>query len=235
MAERELRAGVAWNQGAGERPTARVDHRRNRSALVPPLRLLPSSRQRAERSVRMVAAVLPERLVAIVDAEEYLDSVDERVAPFRRERAIARPAELDRCERGARGEKCADVLRRDRAAELAVNGLARRRRLPCSRLPRRRAASLRQRLRPGHGTQRDANAPRSDSSGPIATGTSAISVLVQAQLRLPKMFSSSRKTLSTSRKIDAASNGAARMSLLRRSRWKSTSVKPAKITSPRIE
>src|SRR5262249_26779769 len=37
----------------------------------------------------------------------------------------------------------------------------------------------------------------------------------------------------TSRKIDAARSGAARMSFVRRSRWKSTSVNAAKITSPR--
>ena len=37
-----------------------------------------------------------------------------------------------------------------------------------------------------------------------------------------------------SRKIEAASSGAVRMSWLRRRRWKSKAVKPAKITRPRM-
>ena len=52
--------------------------------------------------------------------------------------------------------------------------------------------------------------------------------------RLPKIESRSRKTFRMSRKIQAARSGAALMSLVLRSRWKSNIVKPAKITSPRI-
>src|SRR5262249_15489831 len=53
------------------------------------------------------------------------------------------------------------------------------------------------------------------------------------QFRRPKMLRKRRKTLRMSRKIDAASSGASRMSRPRRRRWKSTSVNPAKITRPR--
>ena len=49
----------------------------------------------------------------------------------------------------------------------------------------------------------------------------------------PKIVRKKRKMLRTSRKIDAASWGALLMSSLRRRRWKSKIVKPAKITSPR--
>ena len=52
------------------------------------------------------------------------------------------------------------------------------------------------------------------------------------QLRRPKIVRKKRKTLRMSRKIDAASNGATRMSLDFRRRWKSIIVKPAKITNP---
>ena len=51
-------------------------------------------------------------------------------------------------------------------------------------------------------------------------------------MRRPKIDSSSRKTFRMSRKIDAASSGAALMSWALRSRWKSYIVKPAKITRP---
>jgi hypothetical protein len=50
-----------------------------------------------------------------------------------------------------------------------------------------------------------------------------------------KMDRKNRNTFSTSRKIDAARNGAAAASVLRRSRWKSNMVNPAKITKPRTE
>ena len=50
-----------------------------------------------------------------------------------------------------------------------------------------------------------------------------------------KMFRKNRNTFSTSRKIDAASSGAAVMSVLVRSRWKSNMVNPAKITRPSTE
>ncbi len=50
-----------------------------------------------------------------------------------------------------------------------------------------------------------------------------------------KISRKNRNTFSTSRKIDAARNGAAVMSLLVRSRWKSNMVNPAKMTRPRIE
>jgi len=52
---------------------------------------------------------------------------------------------------------------------------------------------------------------------------------------LEKIRRKNRNTFSTSRKIEAASSGAEVMSLERRSRWKSTIVKPAKMTRPRIE
>jgi len=51
----------------------------------------------------------------------------------------------------------------------------------------------------------------------------------------PKIRRKNRNTFSASRKIDAAISGAEVMSFDRRSRWKSTIVKAAKITSPRIE
>ena len=55
--------------------------------------------------------------------------------------------------------------------------------------------------------------------------------------RLPeeKIRRKNRNTLSTSRKIEAAIKGAELMSFERRSRWKSTMVKPAKITRPITE
>ena len=59
-------------------------------------------------------------------------------------------------------------------------------------------------------------------------------VALAAQFRLPKIDRKNRKTLRMSRKIDAASSGAPRMSFDFRRRWKSNIVKPAKMTSPRI-
>jgi len=50
-----------------------------------------------------------------------------------------------------------------------------------------------------------------------------------------KISRKNRNTFSTSRKIDAASNGAAAMSVLVRSRWKSNMVNPAKMTRPSTE
>lgn len=50
----------------------------------------------------------------------------------------------------------------------------------------------------------------------------------------PKMERKNWKTLRMSRKIDAARSGALAMSFVVLSRWKSTIVKPAKITSPAI-
>src|SRR5689334_6491064 len=58
---------------------------------------------------------------------------------------------------------------------------------------------------------------------------------VAGQSLLPKSWSSSRKMLRMSRKIDAASVGAVRMSLALRSRWKSYAVSPAKMTRPAME
>ena len=49
-----------------------------------------------------------------------------------------------------------------------------------------------------------------------------------------KICRKNRNTLSTSRKIEAASSGAARMSFVFLNRWKSYIVKPAKITRPTI-
>ncbi len=55
--------------------------------------------------------------------------------------------------------------------------------------------------------------------------------------RLPreKIRRKNRNTFSASRKIEAAISGAESRSFERRSRWKSNMVRPAKITSPRIE
>ena len=51
----------------------------------------------------------------------------------------------------------------------------------------------------------------------------------------PNSCRKNENTLSASRKIDAAISGAESISVDRRSRWKSTMVRPAKTTSPRIE
>ena len=51
----------------------------------------------------------------------------------------------------------------------------------------------------------------------------------------PKPDSSRRNTLRMSRKIDAASSGAVLMSLLRRRRWKSNAINPAKMMRPTTE
>jgi hypothetical protein len=50
-----------------------------------------------------------------------------------------------------------------------------------------------------------------------------------------KISRKNRNTFSTSRKIDAARNGAEVMPALVRSRWKSNMVNPAKMTRPRME
>jgi len=50
-----------------------------------------------------------------------------------------------------------------------------------------------------------------------------------------KISRKNRNTFSTSRKIDAARNGAEVMSALVRSRWKSNMVNPAKMTRPSTE
>ena len=50
-----------------------------------------------------------------------------------------------------------------------------------------------------------------------------------------KISRKNRNTFSTSRKIDAARNGAVATSVLVRSRWKSNMVNPAKMTRPRTE
>ena len=50
-----------------------------------------------------------------------------------------------------------------------------------------------------------------------------------------KISRKNRNTFSTSRKIDAARNGAELMSVLVRSRWKSNMVNPAKMTRPSTE
>jgi hypothetical protein len=51
----------------------------------------------------------------------------------------------------------------------------------------------------------------------------------------PNSWRKNENTLSASRKIDAAMSGAESRSVDRRSRWKSTMVRPAKMTRPRIE
>jgi hypothetical protein len=50
-----------------------------------------------------------------------------------------------------------------------------------------------------------------------------------------KIVRKNRKTFRMSRKIEAASSGAELMSVLRRSRWKSNMVNPAKMTRPMME
>ena len=67
-------------------------------------------------------------------------------------------------------------------------------------------------------------------------GEAVLSVAhVNHRSSLEKICRKNRKTFSTSRKIEAASSGAAVMSALVRSRWKSNMVNPAKITRPSTE
>jgi hypothetical protein len=65
--------------------------------------------------------------------------------------------------------------------------------------------------------------------------SSPSSVLRAHRSFLEKICRKNWKTFSASRKIDAAISGAESISFERRSRWKSDMVRPAKITSPRIE
>src|SRR5208337_2373361 len=67
-------------------------------------------------------------------------------------------------------------------------------------------------------------------------GHSSRSSVPRAHLSfLEKICRKNWNTFSASRKIDAAISGAESISFERRSRWKSDIVRPAKITSPRIE
>jgi hypothetical protein len=72
----------------------------------------------------MVAAMRPQGPVTVVDPKEDLHAGPERRPSAREERAVARSAELDRCNRG--GEERTDVLDADRSTELSIGGLGRR-------------------------------------------------------------------------------------------------------------
>src|SRR5215471_18385640 len=71
--------------------------------------------------------------------------------------------------------------------------------------------------------------------GGVVWGEVIVVTALPAQLLRLKIERKNRNTLRTSRKIDAARSGAVRMSSLWRSRWKSKTVSPAKITRPAIE
>src|SRR5207253_2079800 len=80
---RELRAAEGRDHRAGEGAMSGVDDRRESAGLITPLRAGSDPGERAERAVRMVAAVLPQRLVAVVDPQEHLHTVDEAIAAAR--------------------------------------------------------------------------------------------------------------------------------------------------------
>src|SRR5208282_4227545 len=92
-----------------------------------------------------------------------------------------------------------------------------------------RAAAPRQRSR-GHGEDGEDGQYtwHADHSSPS-------SVLRAHRSFLEKICRKNWNTFSASRKIDEAISGAESISFERRSRWKSDMVRPAKITSPRIE
>src|SRR6266496_263324 len=70
------------------------------------------------------------------------------------------------------------------------------------------------------------------SSSRLTFGFKPPSLTTDSSLLPLKMDKNNTNTLRTSRKIDAASSGAVRMSFACRSRWKSNRISPAKMTRP---